>query len=129
MTTKDLIPAKKGEVRNPNGRPKGALNIKKRLELLLQAIRNDKDINPVTGEPITEMDKMLVKAIEEAQNGSVAHLREILDRIEGKPKQTAEIEHTGQIEQQHKITFEIIDPQRRKLVESTDFEEIDVSDT
>ena len=39
----NLIPAKKGEIRNPNGRPKGLPNSKTRLLRLLELVQKKKN--------------------------------------------------------------------------------------
>ena len=44
----NLIPAKKGEIRNPNGKPKGVLNSKTRWLRLLEL--SQVKTNPITGE-------------------------------------------------------------------------------
>lgn len=80
----NLIPPKKGEVRNPNGRPKGALSTKTILLKYLSTEINGK--NPFTGktEEFTLAEVLNLKQIERAMNGDLASYKEIFDRAEGK---------------------------------------------
>lgn len=87
---KNLIPAKKGEVRNPNGRPKGALNrstiARKWLEVN-QALKN-----PLTGEQETmsQEDLMTLALIKKARDGDVAAYKALMDSGYGAPLQQIE---------------------------------------
>ena len=91
----NLIPAQKGEIRNPNGRPKGVPNSKTRLLRLLELVQVK--TNPITGEKeefsvAEQLDLMVLK---KAFNGDLKAYQEILDRLEGRAKQTNEIELSG----------------------------------
>jgi len=91
----NLIPAQKGEVRNPNGRPKGVPNSKTRLLRLLELITETK--NPVTGETeeFTIAEQLDMQIIAKARKGDLKAYEILLDRLEGKPKQSSEIEVSG----------------------------------
>jgi hypothetical protein len=91
----NLIPAQKGEIRNPNGRPKGVPNSKTRLLRLLEL--KTKVRNPVTGEDeeFTIAEQLDMKIIAKAMKGEIRAYQEIIDRLEGKPKQTSEVEVSG----------------------------------
>ena len=91
----NLTPFKKGEVANPNGRPKGVPNSKTRLLRLLELVQVK--TNPITGEKeefsvAEQLDLMVLK---KAFNGDLKAYQEILDRLEGRAKQTNEIELSG----------------------------------
>ena len=87
----NLIPAQKGEVRNPNGKPKGVLNSKTRLLRLLELVTTTK--NPVTGEmeDFSVAEQLDMKIIAKAMKGDIRAYQEILDRLEGRAKQTTDI--------------------------------------
>ena len=87
----NLIPAQKGEVRNPNGRPKGIPNSKTRLLRLLQLVTKVR--NPVTGEDeeFTIAEQLDMKIIAKAMKSDLRAYQEILDRLEGRAKQTTDI--------------------------------------
>jgi hypothetical protein len=89
---KNLIPAKKGEVRNPKGRGKGTLNSKTRLRPILEYIQSK--TNPLTlqKEDLSILDQMDIAIIKRALDGDVRAYQEILDRLEGKPDQKQQIE-------------------------------------
>lgn len=78
-------PWKPGQSGNPAGRPKGIPNSKTRLRRLLDLSQNIK--NPVTGEieSFTVMEQIDMKLIQKARTGDLAAIRELLDRLEGKP--------------------------------------------
>lgn len=88
----NLIPAKKGEIRNPKGYPKGIPNSKTRLRRLLELTQDLK--NPVTGEieGFTVMEQIDMKLIQAARNGNLPAIKELLDRLEGKSQQS--VDHT-----------------------------------
>ena len=83
----NLVPAKKGEVRNPNGKPKGIPNAKTRYKRLLELV--SKKDNPVTGEEeeFTQIELMDMAVFNKALKGDLAAYREIMDRLEGKSTQ------------------------------------------
>jgi len=70
----NLIPAKKGEVRNPNGRPKGTKN---RATIMRQWLEMEID-----GEP--NIDKVMRALILKAADGDVPAIKEALDSAFGK---------------------------------------------
>jgi hypothetical protein len=86
----NLIPAKKGEVRNPNGRPIGAKNRSTVLEKWLYCKIDHTD--PSTSEPIkiTQEDAVMLALIEKAKSGDVQAIKEIQDTLHGKIKEVTE---------------------------------------
>lgn len=88
----NLIPAKKGEVRNPNGRGKGTKNrstvARELLELVTQS-RNVLDPDDPNTE-FTQEELMMAKMIQCAKEGDVAAFKAVLDSAYGTPKQTVE---------------------------------------
>lgn len=81
----NLKPFKKGvdKRRNLGGRPKGALSVKTRLRNLLEAYE--------AGEEVDNLDAMLISLIKRVKEKGDAHaFDKLIDRLEGKPKQTIE---------------------------------------
>ena len=72
----NLIPAKKGEVRNPAGRPKNSIS-------LARIVREAVDKN--------EQREILKSVAEQAKNGNIKAAEFIFDRIYGKPKTEVEL--------------------------------------
>lgn len=91
----NLIPAKKGEVRNPKGRTKGIPNAATRYQRLLNVITKIPD--PVTGklQKFTQIELMDAKIIAKALGGDLPAYKEIMDRLEGKAKETVETNTTA----------------------------------
>ena len=91
----NLIPAQKGEIRNPNGRPKGIPNSKTRLLRLLELVQVK--TNPITGEKeeFTVAEQLDMMVLQKAFKGDLKAYQEILDRLEGRAKQTNEVEISG----------------------------------
>ena len=87
---KDAKPFKPGQSGNPNGRPKGVPNAATRMKRFLELEINGK--NPITKEEeqFTVAELMDLKIIAKAMNGDLSAWEKINDRLEGKPKQTAE---------------------------------------
>ena len=86
----NLIPAKKGEVRNPNGRPKGAKN---RSTIARQWLEVNQSLkNPLTGEQETmsQEDLMTLALIKKAREGDVAAYKALMDSGYGAPLQQIE---------------------------------------
>ncbi|KPL08372.1 hypothetical protein AMJ86_00655 [bacterium SM23_57] len=100
--TSGLKPIKKGEIRNPTGRPAGMKGLTKRLRELVDSegyltIENiqetDENGNP-TGRVfkigrilLPKLDVVILAAIKKAVGGDIRATEFIFDRIEGKPKQ------------------------------------------
>ncbi len=86
----NLIPAKKGEIRNPKGYPKGMPNTKTRLRRLLEI--SQQLTNPITGEVegFTVLEQLDLQQIIKARKGELASYKEIIDRLEGKADGTSQ---------------------------------------
>ena len=86
----NLIPAKKGEVRNPNGRPKGAKNRSTIARKWLEVNQSLK--NPLTGESETmsQEDLMTLALIKKAREGDVTAYKALMDSGYGAPLQQIE---------------------------------------
>ena len=84
----NLIPPKKGEIRNPKGKPKGIPHSSTRLRRLLEL--TNKMENPITGEleGFSVAEQMDLKQIIRAIKGDTKAYTTIMDRLEGKPKET-----------------------------------------
>jgi hypothetical protein len=93
----NLIPPKKGEVRNPNGRPKGVPNTATRLKRLLEL--EQEITNPVNGqkEMFSVAEQMDLAMINRARKGDVRAYQALVDRLEGKPKQSVDMNVDGEI--------------------------------
>jgi hypothetical protein len=87
----NLVHFKKGESGNPNGRPKGVQNSKTRLLRLLELVTKMK--NPVTGEEeeFSLAEQLDMQVIAKARKGDLKAYEMILDRLEGRAKQTTDI--------------------------------------
>ena len=103
----NLKPFPKGNNANPNGRPKGVPNSKTRLLRLLELVQTK--TNPITGEKeeFTVAEQLDMMVLQKAFKGDLRAYQEILDRLEGRAKQTNEIELSGglQINWEEKKTY------------------------
>lgn len=85
------------QVGNPGGpgRPKGVQNSKTRLLRLLELVQKKK--NPITGEEeeFTVLELMDMQMIAKALKGDQKAYQEVIDRLEGKAKQSTEVEVSG----------------------------------
>lgn len=90
----NLRPAKKGEVRNPKGRPPGIPNAKTRYKRLLELTETIK--NPVTGEmeEFSIIEQLDMQVIAKARKGDLRAYRELMDRLEGRAAQSIELDAT-----------------------------------
>ena len=107
----NLKPCKKGETRNPNGRPKKLVNAIKDLPPHMM-----EDIYGILSFALTLKSEAEAKAYLEEQTGKLGQYgflmqiairqltskgygwgaaMDILDRLYGKPRQSAEVKHTG----------------------------------
>lgn len=83
----NLIPAKKGEVRNPNGRPKKGTAIADILNKLLDTPKDNK----------TRREIILDKVLTMAENGEMAAINFIADRTEGKALERIVTQETDEL--------------------------------
>ena len=88
----NLTPFPKGVSGNPNGRPKGVPNSKTRLLRLLEIVQTQ--TNPLTGnkEEFSVAERLDLIVLQKAFKGDLKAYQEIMDRLEGKPKQSTELE-------------------------------------
>lgn len=86
----NLRPAQLGEVRNPNGRPKGSKNRSTIARQWLEVNQNLK--NPLTGEneTMSQEDLMTLALIKKAREGDVTAYKALMDSCYGAPKQTTD---------------------------------------
>jgi len=103
----NLVHFEKGKSGNPNGRPKGVPNSKTRLLRLLELVQTK--TNPITGEKeeFTIAEQLDMVLINKALKGDLNAYKELFDRLEGRAKQTSEIELSGglQINWEEKKTY------------------------
>ena len=95
---KNLIPPKKGEIRNPKGRPKGQVNISTTLKKMLGS--SLKTQNPLTGKESTQTLRMILtrKLMQMAIKGDLKSIKEIFDRVDGKAIQSIDMDIKGNID-------------------------------
>jgi hypothetical protein len=91
----NLKPFPKGVSGNPAGKPKGVPNSKTRLLRLLELV--SVQTNPITGdkEEFTVAERLDLVVLQKAFKGDLNAYKEILDRLEGRAKQSTEIEVSG----------------------------------
>ena len=93
---KHLIPAKKGEVRNPNGRPKGSKNKSTIFKEMLASKLNGN---------LTVQEELITKLYEAMKDGDLKAIDLILNGAYGKDKQV--VEQTNiELSAPPKITFD-----------------------
>ena len=100
----NLTPFPKGVSGNPAGKPKGVQHSKTRLLRLLELVTKVR--NPVTGddEEFTIAEQLDMQIIAKARKGDLKAYEILLDRLEGRPKQTTDI--TADIKGNVQITIE-----------------------
>lgn len=78
---------------NPKGRPVGTLSSRTIIRKWLEAVESSK--NPISGvsEKLSQLDIITLKQLEKARKGDTVAFRELLDRMEGKAKET--VQHEG----------------------------------
>lgn len=94
MSKEHLIPAKKGEIKNPYGRAGkdglGGKTSKSLKELLKQKIN---EIDEETGKSFAEL--IIEQGIRQAKRGDLKFIELVWDRLEGKPQQYIDQNITG----------------------------------
>jgi len=111
MAKKDIekFQFKKGEVANPNGRPRKYVSILKdagyKLAEINDTIQNMmamdlEELKKVYDNPkATILEKTIANAmVKSLQKGSLYSLETLLTRVYGKPKETSSVENSGKIE-------------------------------
>jgi len=100
----NLKPFPKGVSGNPAGKPKGTQHSKTRLLRILDLVQKKR--NPITGEEeeFTVLELMDMQMISKALKGDQRAYEAVVDRLEGKPKQTTDI--TADIKGNVQITIE-----------------------
>lgn len=111
MAKKDIeqYQIKKGQVLNPNGRPRKYVSVLKdagyKLSEINDTIQNmmamDLDeLKDVYNNPKgTILEKTIANAmVKSLQKGSLYSLETLLTRVYGKPKETSSVENTGKVE-------------------------------
>lgn len=100
----NLIPAKKGEVRNPNGRPKLPEEVRAMKEASIEqlivsyhkfAFTNLKEIN--SNPPVNLIEQGVRQTIANfANSGEVDHIARLWDRVLGKPMESIDVTSKGE---------------------------------
>lgn len=110
----NLIPATKGEIRNPNGKKKGTLSFTTLLKRLLKQKVDIKDQNGNVILKATKKRVILLKWMEKAMQGDVRAIEGVIDRVEGKAMQSVAISGSSKI-----LTETTLSPEQEKsLAES-----------
>lgn len=107
----NLKPCKKGQTNNPNGRPKKLVNAIKKLPstmmedvygilgyaLTLKSEEEAKEYLTAKGEELGKYGFVMQIAIRQLSNKNYGWgaVNDILDRLYGKPRMSAEVKHTG----------------------------------
>jgi len=105
----NLIPAKKGEVRNPNGRPRKYVSLLKEQGYKISEVNDaiqallSMDIEELTkvleNPKATILELTIAKAmIQSLKKGSLYSMETLLTRVYGKPKETQQVQSDSKIE-------------------------------
>lgn len=119
---KNLVPIKKGEVRNPTGRPKLPEEIRAMKEASIEqlissyhkfAFTNLKELN--SNPPVNLIEQGVRQTLSNfANSGEVDHISKIWDRVLGKPLESIDVTSKGEsITSGEKLTPE----ERRMLID------------
>jgi hypothetical protein len=98
MNNENLKPVEKGQVLNPNGRPKGSKNratILKKWAGVKIKIKNPEDENEEI--EVTALDEIVLAQIAKARTGDTQAFKEIMDGIFGKNKDEVDLFLDGDI--------------------------------
>ena len=87
----NIIPPQKGEVRNPNGKPKGTKNRSTIARKWLEVMQDAK--NPITGEleKLSQEDLITLAMIHKARKGDVNAYKQLMDSGFGMPTQQIDV--------------------------------------
>jgi hypothetical protein len=90
----NLKPPVKGEVRNPKGRGKGTPNFKTILKRWMFQTETVQNPYTKTKEELSQLDVMVLAQVAKARKGDTTAFNALLDRLEGRAKQSIDIDHT-----------------------------------
>lgn len=112
MSKEDLIPYKKGQSGNPNGRPKGSKNRSTIVKELLALLT--KHENPITGneEWLTNEHHMTISILQKAIKGDVNAYKELMNSAYGTAKDSLDLN-----------TSEVVDQDFKKLIGAIRFKQ------
>ena len=87
----NIIPPQPGEVRNPNGKPKGTKNRSTIARKWLEVMQDTK--NPLTGEleKLSQEDLITLAMIHKARKGDVGAYKQLMDSGFGMPTQQIDV--------------------------------------
>ena len=86
----NLKPFKKGEVSNPNGRPKGSRNRSTIVRQYLDLITKQKNILTGEVEQLSQEEMITLAMLTKASKGDVNAYKALMDSGYGAPKQTTD---------------------------------------
>jgi hypothetical protein len=86
----NLIPYKKGQSGNPNGRPKGSKNRSTIAKKWLQVIQETKNPLTLESEELSQEDLITLALIKKAADGDVNAYKALMDSGYGSPVQQVE---------------------------------------
>ena len=92
MANKDYLkPVQPGEIRNPNGKPKGTKNGSTIARKWLEVMQDTK--NPITGEleKLSQEDLITLAMIHKARKGDVGAYKQLMDSGFGMPTQQIDV--------------------------------------
>ena len=78
---------------NPKGRPKGSKNFSSILNGIIERKIDIKDPLTLENARLTAQEALMLRLVSDGLNGNILAIREIMDRVDGKTKQTVEIEN------------------------------------
>jgi len=93
-------PFVKGQSGNPAGRPKGTKNFTTAFEEAIKRLASQEKIE-------TSDIEIIVSAIKQARDGKYPFIKDLLDRLYGKPKESLDVDMKG--EAVHKWEVVIVD--------------------
>ena len=102
----NLKPAKKGEIRNPNGRPKGSKDMSTIMREMLDTLVDVKDKNGAKLGKKSYKMLIIAKLMKKATDGDLRAVEILLDRMEGKASQP--VEHSSNPDAPMSINLNII---------------------
>ena len=86
----NLKPFKKGEVSNPNGRPKGSKNRSTIVKELLEFASSQKNVLTGEQQTLTQEQAITLAMLLKAGKGDVNAYKALMDSCYGAPKQTTD---------------------------------------